>query len=111
MKTGDSAYQNFEKRKQEYVLDFIRKKDLISSDGNIIFSQKVFVINSVLRWCLDAVSNKEMNKAKWTKFNRILGQYIAGIVDIKWKNGTLEIIEIPNDNEKRRKPRTRTKTK
>ena len=52
-----------------------------------------------------------MNKAKWTKFNRILGQYIAGIVDIKWKNGTLEIIEIPNDNEKRRKPRTRTKTK
>jgi hypothetical protein len=109
VKTHDSIQENFEKRKQEYVLEFIRKKDLISSDGNIIFSQKAFVINSVLRWCLDAVSNKKMSQTKWTKFNRILGQYIAGIVDIKWKNGTLEIIEIPNDNEKRRKPSPRTK--
>ena len=70
----------------------------------------VFVINSVLRWCLDAASKKKMSQAKWGKFNKILAQYIAGVVDIKWKDGSLEVIEIQNDDEKRN-GRNRTKNK
>ena len=111
MKTHDSIQENFEKRKQEYVLEFIRKKDLITSDGNVIFSQKVFVINSILRWCLDAVSKNNMSQTKWNKFNKFIAQYIAGIVDLRWKEGSLEVIEIPNDNKKRRNERPRTKIK
>jgi len=107
----DEIREDFEKRKNEYVLDFIRKKDLINSDGNLILSEKVFVINSVLRWCLSAAAKKKMSRDKWNKFNKIIGQYIAGVVDLKWKDGTLEVIEIPHDNKKRRKTRTRTKTK
>ena len=52
-----------------------------------------------------------MSQAKWGKFNRVLSQYIAGIVDLQWKDGSLEVIEIPNDNKKRQKTRTRTKSK
>ena len=111
MNTGDPIQHDIEKRKHEYVLEFIRKKDLLTSDGNVIFSQKAFVINSVLRWCLDAASKNKMSQAKWGKFNRVLSQYIAGIVDLQWRDGSLEVIEIPNDNQKRRKSRTRTKTK
>jgi len=111
VKPSDHILGNFEKRKQEYVLDFIRKKDLISSEGNVIFSQKAFVINSVLKWCLDAALENKMSEAKWGKFNKILGQYIADIVDIRWKNGSLEVIEISVDNKKRRKTRARTKSK
>jgi len=111
VRTKDEIQEDFEKRKNEYVLDFIRKKELISSNGNIILSQKVFVINSVLKWCLTAAAKKEMSQDRWNKFNKIIGQYIAGVVDLKWKDGTLEVIEIPHDNKKRRNSRTRTKAK
>lgn len=112
MRTKDDIHQDFEKRKNEYILDFIRKRDLISSDGNIILSQKIFVINSVLRWCLDSAAKNKMSQAKWAKFNKILSQYIAGIVELRWKDdGALEIIEIPTNDKKRRNTRTRTKTK
>ena len=107
MKTKDNISQDFEKRKHDYVLDFIRKKDLINSEGNVIFSQKIFVINSVLKWCLDSVADKKMSKAKWEKFSKLLSQYIAGTVDLKWKDGTLEIIETPQDDNKRRTRRSR----
>ena len=109
MRTKDEIQQDFEKRKNEYVLDFIRKKELISSNGNIIQSQKVFVVNSVLKWCLDAAANKKMSQEKWAKFNKLLGQYIAGIIEIKWKDGSLEIIEIPNNDERKRRTRRKNK--
>jgi len=111
VETKDYIQQDFENQKKEYVLDFIRKKELLSSEENIIFSQKVFVINSVLKWCMDAASKNEMSREKWNKFHRLLSQYIAGIVDIKWKDGSLEVIEIPNNDKKRRNTRQRTKTK
>ena len=111
VRTKDENQQDFEKRKNEYVLDFIRKKELISSNGNIILSQKVFVINSVLKWCLDSVAENKMTKAKWEKFSKILAQYIAGTVDLKWKDGTLEVIETQQNDKKRRKRRTRNQIK
>jgi len=110
VETKDYIQQDFENQKKEYVLDFIRKKELIFSKENIIFSQKVFVINSVLKWCMDAVAENKMSREKWDKFHRSLGQYIAGIVDLKWKDGILQVIEIPQNDKKRRKPRTRTRT-
>jgi len=107
VKLKDNISQTFEKRKNAYVLDFIRKKDLISSEGNVIFSQKIFVINSVLRWCFDAVADNKMSKARWEKFSKLIAQYIAGIIELKWNNGALEVIEIPQDDKKRRKRRTK----
>lgn len=107
MKTDDTITLDFEKQKKEYVLDFIRKKDLITSEDNVIFSQKIFVVNSVLNWCMDMASKKEMTRARWNKFNKIIGQYIAGVVDLKWKDGALEIIEIPHDDKKRTSRKTR----
>ena len=107
MKIKGNISQDFEKRKHDYVLDFIRKKDLINSEGNVIFSPKIFIINSVLRWCLDAVADKKMSKAKWEKFSKLLAQYIAGTVDLKWNDGSLEVIEIQQNDKKRRKRRPR----
>jgi len=107
VKSEDNIKKDLEKRKKEYVLDFIRKKDLISSDGNVIFSQKIFVVNSVLKWCLGEAESNKMSQTKWGKFNKIINQYIAGVVDLKWKDGSLEVIEIQNDDKKRRNPRRR----
>jgi hypothetical protein len=108
VKTGDYIQEDFEKRKNEYVLDFIRKKELINSNDNVIFSQKIFVINSVIKWCLDKIQNKKMSTTQWAKYKKIISQYIAGIVDLKWNDGSLEIIEVKH-GEKRTTRSRRTK--
>ena len=36
------------------------------------------MVNSVLNWCIDLASKNEMSRTKFNKFDRLLGQYIAG---------------------------------
>ena len=55
---------------------------------NLILSQKVFVINAVLKWCLTEKATKNKmttSRDRWNKYNKIISQYIAGVVDLKWK--------------------------
>jgi len=109
MKYRNVIKEDFDRRKHEYVLEFIRKKNVIKSEDNIIFSEKAFVINSVIKLCLDKVKNKKMTMTQWSKFRSVLGQYIADIVDIKWKDGFPEIIEVNNDKAKRTRRSSRKK--
>ena len=111
MNTKDYIQQDLETKRKEYIFDFIRQKELINSVDNVIFSQKAFIINSVLNWCIDLASKDKMNRNGWSKYNKLLGQYIAGIIDIKWKDGAPEIIEIPQDDKTRPQRRRRKQIK
>ena len=87
-------------QRREFVLDFIRQKDLIKSKDNLILSEKVFVINAVLKWCYEKAHDKKMTPALWGKYKKMIAQYIAGIVDIQWTDNNFDIIEIINDDTK-----------
>ena len=93
-----------EKAKRDYILNFFRKRGLISSEDNVIFSEKLFKLNAVLRWCLDKIQHKQMNPEEWKKYNKAIAQYLAGIVDLEWGDNSFKIIEL-----KRNEPRRRTK--
>ena len=49
-----------------------------------------------------------MSTTQWAKYKKIISQYIAGIVDLKWNDGSLEIIEVKH-GEKRTTRSRRTK--
>jgi hypothetical protein len=89
-----------------YILDYFRKKKLITFHENVIYSEKVFKINAVLKWCFSQIQNKKMSFALWEKNKKFLAQYVAGIVDIEWGDNSFSVIEIENDQE----PRTKRKT-
>jgi len=95
-------------QRREFVLDFIRQKDLIKSKDNLILSEKVFVINAVLKWCYEKAHDKKMTPALWGKYKKMIAQYIAGIIDIQWTHNNFNVIEIVNDDDK---PRTTRKRK
>ncbi len=95
-------------QRREFVLDFIKRKDLIKSKDNLILSEKVFVVNAVLKWCYEKAHDKKMTPALWGKYKRIIAQYIAGIVDIQWTHNNFDVVEIINDDDK---PRTTRKRK
>jgi len=86
--------------RREFVLDFIRQKDLIKSKDNLILSEKVFVVNAVLRWCYEKAHDKKMTPALWGKYKKMIAQYIAGIIDIQWTDNNFNVIEIINDDNK-----------
>jgi len=97
-----------DEQRREFVLDFIKRKELIKSEDNLILSEKVFVINAVLKWCYEKAHNKKMTPALWGKYKKMIAQYIAGIIDIQWTDNNFNIIEIINDDDK---PRTIRKRK
>ena len=92
-------------QRREFVLDFIRQKDLIKSKDNLVLSEKVFVINAVLNWCFEKAHQKKMSPALWEKYKRIIAQYVAGVVDIKWTKNKFEVTEVIDDNKPRRTKR------
>ena len=83
--------------------DYFRKKKLITFHENVIYSEKVFKINAVLKWCFSQIQNKKMSFALWEKNKKFLAQYVAGIVDIEWGDNSFSVIEIENDQEPRTK--------
>ena len=38
-----------------------------------------------------------MKEPRWKKFKRMIDQYVAGMVDIKWKRGKPIEIEVKHD--------------
>lgn len=106
----------FEEQKRQYVMDFLREKELISSKDNVIYVDKGFTVNAVLKWCLDSASIKAISKKQWDKHKTIVAKYIAGLIEIKWVDNGFEAIEVKYDSEKekksikqRRKPRSTKK--
>ena len=92
-------------QRREFVLDFIRQKDLIRSEDILILSEKVFVINAVLNWCYDEAQHKKLKPSMWEKYKRMIAQYVAGVVDIKWTKNRFEVTEVIHDNQPRRTKR------
>jgi len=100
-----------DEQRREFVLDFIKQKELIKSQDNLIHSEKVFVVSAVLKWCYEKAHKKKMTPALWEKYKRLISQYIAGVVDIKWTQNNFEVIEVINDEPKPRRSRRRRKQK
>lgn len=82
-----------EEKRREFVRDFIRERDLIKSHDNVIHVQKIFVINAVLGLCFKKAQEKKMTVHLWDKTKKIIAQYVAGIVDIKWTDDDYVVIE------------------
>jgi hypothetical protein len=98
MNSQNDLTSDFERQKKEYILNFIRQRNLVKQVDNLIVSPKVFVINSVLRFCMDKARSKRMSQNSWDKYNKMIAQYIAGIIEITWdENGNLKTSEVEYD--------------
>jgi hypothetical protein len=100
MSTGEFKKQDMDDRIREYVLKYLNEKELIRHEDNIIYSEKVFIVNAVLRWCLERMQKKKMSADLWAKNRKIIAQYIAGTVNLVWAEDKFEVIEVQNNEDK-----------
>ena len=100
MSTSFETNVSSEDKRREFVLDFIRQKEVIKFKNNLIMVEKAFKINAVLKWCYERATEKKLTPQLWSKYRTILAQYIAGVVDIKWTENNFEAIEVINEDKK-----------
>jgi len=44
-----------------------------------------------------------MNTQEWKKYNKIISQYVAGMVELEWGDNSFKIIELKQDESRRRR--------
>ena len=93
--------EEFDKKQKEFVWSFLRENSVINFDDNLISASKAFTVNSVFRWAVTEIQNQKMSKTQWTKTKRLVNQYIAGVIDLRWNNGKLISTEVISDKRKR----------
>ena len=103
--------KDMDERIREYILKYLNEKELIRHEDNVIYSEKVFIISAVLRWCLERMQKKQMSADLWAKNRKIIAQYIAGTIDIVWLENKFKVIEVQNNEDKIARGRKRRTTK
>ena len=84
-------------KQKEFVLDFLQKNNLVSYKDNVVCAPKAFVINAVIRWAISQIEQKKMSPTQQGKTQKMVAQYLAGLVEIKWDAGKIKSIEVVND--------------
>ena len=97
-------------KQREFVWEYILGHNLIDFSDGIISAPKAFVINAVLRHAVAEVQKENMSVERWERIKRMISQYVAGIVDLQWHQGKIRIIEIEDDDTKRKRTKSRKRT-
>lgn len=83
-----------DEQEREYVIDLLKRRSVMHSEENVIYCEKAFVINSILKMCFRKSKKKTQSKEQWVKYLTIVDSYIKDKTIIKWKNGKFEVYEI-----------------
>jgi len=57
--------------------------------GNVIFAEKVFFVNSVIKWCLQRRENKEISIKQFRSYMLLLDKYVKQQIDLSWRDKKL----------------------
>ena len=85
-------------KQKDFVLDYLRKHKLVSHQDNLVCAPKAFVVNAVIRW---AIAQKTMTTLQQGKLQKMVAQYLAGVVELKWVKGKIKTVEVVNDKKLR----------
>ena len=65
-----------------------KKKD------NVVFAEKLFIINSVINYIFKDKYYTEIDKVKLIEYGEIINRYLRDEVDIYWKDDTLMVEDV-----------------
>lgn len=64
---------------------------------NVIYAEKIFIINSVISYLFKDKNYTEIDKQKLLEYGELITKYLADEVDIYWKDGILMVKEMDGD--------------
>ena len=70
---------------REQVLIYLRSTDpTYYMEGNVHYAANAFVINSVVKWCVEMVDEGMMSKGEAEELTTSVKDYIEGKIDYYW---------------------------
>jgi hypothetical protein len=66
-------------------------------ENNIIYADKLFVINSIICQLFDGVDYRQVDKKVLAEYGYIIDRYLKNEVDICWKDGKVQVEELASD--------------
>ena len=82
-----------EQEEKEYILDLLKRRDILREKDNVVYCHKAFIINSILKRCFKRSRKKTQTKEDWVRYLKIIDSYIKDKTDIRWRNGKFEVYE------------------
>ena len=66
-------------------------------ENNIIYADKLFIINSIIAQLFDGVDYRQVDKKVLAEYGYIIDRYLKNEVDICWKDGKVQVEELASD--------------
>jgi hypothetical protein len=66
-------------------------------ENNIIYADKLFIINSIIAQLFDGVDYRQVDKKVLAEYGYIIDRYLKNEVDICWKDGKVQVEELTSD--------------
>jgi hypothetical protein len=80
---------------QKIISGLVQK--YVKREGNIIYADKLFVINSIICQLFDGVDYRQVDKKVLAEYGYIIDRYLKNEVDICWKDGRVQVEELASD--------------
>ncbi len=82
-----------EAEEREYIIDLLKRREILKFHENVIYCPKAFIINSILKMCFKKSRKKRQTKEDWVRYLKIIDSYIKDKNVIKWRDGKFEVHE------------------
>jgi len=79
---------------KKFILDLIREGKHFYHEGNIFHADKLFVVNSVIKWVVDRAKSGEFDATQVKNYLNVVSTYLKGDVDLFWEKGTLFVRQL-----------------
>ena len=84
----------------EKTIKLLRDYELLTCDNNVVWAEKAFIVNSVIRWAVGRLETNEMSIKQMENFGDILLMYLDNKVKIYWECGILKVEAIEEKTKK-----------
>jgi hypothetical protein len=77
---------------KKVILTYLKESGALYTSSNVIYASKAFIINSVLKWCLEKVDRGEMAATDLNFYLDSMNDFLDDKLKIYWnKDGNLVI--------------------
>jgi len=67
------------------ILEYIKSADPnYRTDKNVIYAEKAFIANAVVRWCIHQVNIEKINPAEMDFYLQAISSFLQGKTSIYW---------------------------
>jgi len=76
---------------RNFIIDLIREGKYFYHEDNVFRAEKLFLVNSVIKWVVEQAKNKEFDSTQVRNYLNVVSSFLEGQIDIFWENGTLYV--------------------